>query len=412
MSSPLGPNKTQRQHVSPARFIAASINEKAFVASAPIELYSTNYFLTCALGGALACGPTHSLVTPLDLVKCRGQVQPGVYKGTFDGWSKIYKAEGFRGIFTGVGPTAIGYSMQGTAKYGFYEYFKYQYGQIVGEEAAHKYRTALYLAASASAEFLADIALCPMEALKVRMQTSVPPFATNTREGFAKLKAAEGLGGFYRGLVPLWGRQIPYTMMKFASFERVVELIYSHLLTKPKSSYNKFQQLEVSFAGGYIAGVFCAAVSHPADVLVSKLNNQAKSGNSPGVGALIKELGMAGLWRGLGQRIVMIGTLTALQWLIYDSFKGKQIFFFLKNIWDCVTCMCSYLLISLFSLRRLAHHRSLNIIAKLLNNCMMPLSYRDFPTLMYIFSIRILCICLVSRFDTITIKQQPPKINV
>jgi hypothetical protein len=282
----------------------------------------------------------------------------------------------------------------------------------VGEEAAHKYRTALYLAASASAEFLADIALCPMEALKVRMQTSVPPFATNTREGFAKLKAAEGLGGFYRGLVPLWGRQIPYTMMKFASFERVVELIYSHLLTKPKSSYNKFQQLEVSFAGGYIAGVFCAAVSHPADVLVSKLNNQAKSGNSPGVGALIKELGMAGLWRGLGQRIVMIGTLTALQWLIYDSFKGKQIFFFLKNIWDCVTCMCSYLLISLFSLRRLAHHRSLNIIAKLLNNCMMPLSYRDFPTLMYIFSIRILCICLVSRFDTITIKQQPPKINV
>ena len=96
---------------------------------------------------------------------------------------------------------------------------------------------------------------------------------------------------------------------------------------------------------------------------------------------------MAGLWRGLGQRIVMIGTLTALQWLIYDSFKGKQIFFFFKNILDCVTCMCSYLLISLFSLRRLAHHRSLNIIAMLSNNCMMPLSYRDFPILMYIFQI-------------------------
>ncbi|KAI8575751.1 hypothetical protein K450DRAFT_260312 [Umbelopsis ramanniana AG] len=346
ISSPLSPNKKQSQRVSPARFIAASINEKAFVASAPIELYTTNYFLTCALGGALACGPTHALVTPLDLVKCRGQVQPGVYKGTFDGWSKIYKAEGFRGIFTGVGPTAIGYSMQGTGKYGFYEFFKYQYGQIAGEEAAHKYRTALYLAASASAEFLADIALCPMEALKVRMQTSIPPFAATTREGFAKLKAAEGLGGFYRGLVPLWGRQIPYTMMKFASFERVVELIYSNFLSKPKSSYNKFQQLEVSFAGGYIAGVFCAAVSHPADVLVSKLNNQAKSGNSPGVGALIQELGWKGLWRGLSQRIVMIGTLTALQWLIYDSFKGKfakQTILLFKNISDCVTCMCSYL---------------------------------------------------------------------
>jgi solute carrier family 25 phosphate transporter 3 len=323
MPSPLSSNKERRPTISPARYIAASINEKSFVAAAPIELYSTNYFLTCALGGALACGPTHSLVTPLDLVKCRSQVKPGVYKSTFNAWATIYKGEGLRGVFTGIGPTAIGYSLQGTAKYGFYEYFKYQYGQLVGDEAAHKYRTALYLAASASAEFLADIALCPWEALKVRMQTSIPPFATNTAEGFNKLRAAEGLGGFYKGLVPLWGRQIPYTMMKFASFERVVELIYANFLSKPKESYNKFQQLQVSFAGGYIAGILCASVSHPADVLVSKLNNKAKSGNSPGVGALIKELGWNGLWRGLSQRIVMIGTLTALQWLFYDSFKGK-----------------------------------------------------------------------------------------
>ena len=28
-----------------------------------------------------------------------------------------------------------------------------------------------------------------------------------------------------------------------------------------------------------------------------------------------------GLWKGLGPRILMIGTLTALQWFIYDSVK-------------------------------------------------------------------------------------------
>lgn len=33
------------------------------------------------------------------------------------------------------------------------------------------------------------------------------------------------------------------------------------------------------------------------------------------------EIGMAGLWRGLGTRIIMIGTLTGLQWWIYDTFK-------------------------------------------------------------------------------------------
>ena len=30
---------------------------------------------------------------------------------------------------------------------------------------------------------------------------------------------------------------------------------------------------------------------------------------------------LSGLWKGLGPRILMIGTLTALQWFIYDSVK-------------------------------------------------------------------------------------------
>ena len=63
------------------------------------------------------------------------------------------------------------------------------------------------------------------------------------------------------------------TMMKFASFETIVELIYKHAIPTPKDQCSKPLQLGVSFAGGYIAGVFCAIVSHPADNLVSFLNN-------------------------------------------------------------------------------------------------------------------------------------------
>ena len=58
--------------------------------------------------------------------------------------------------------------MQGACKFGFYELFKNVYGNAIGEEAAYQNQVALYLAASASAEFFADIALCPMEAVKVR----------------------------------------------------------------------------------------------------------------------------------------------------------------------------------------------------------------------------------------------------
>lgn len=63
------------------------------------------------------------------------------------------------------------------------------------------------------------------------------------------------------------------TMMKFATFEYIVEQIYKQAIPRPKDECSSSLQLGVSFAGGYIAGVFCAIVSHPADNLVSFLNN-------------------------------------------------------------------------------------------------------------------------------------------
>jgi len=82
---------------------------------------------------------------------------------------------------------------------------------------------------------------------------------------------------FYKGIVPLWSRQIPYTMMKFACFERTVEALYKFVVPKPRSECSKSEQLVVTFVAGYIAGVFCAVVSHPADSVVSLLNKDKGS---------------------------------------------------------------------------------------------------------------------------------------
>jgi len=286
-----------------------------------IELYSGKFYAVSALGGALACGLTHTLVTPLDLVKCRRQVNKNIYSGNMDGWKKIVASDGAKGLYTGYGPTALGYSLQGSCKYGFYEYFKKTYSDIAGPENAIRYKDAIYLAGSASAELIADVALVPMETVKVRMQTTLPPFATGIADGYGKIVAAQGTGALFKSLPSLWSRQIPYTMMKFWSFEFFVAQIYS-ALGKPKTSYNKVQQLGVSFAAGYAAGVFCAAVSHPADTMVSKLNGPG--GAEKSVSSIYREIGFGGLWSGLGTRIIMIGTLTALQWLIYDSFKVQM----------------------------------------------------------------------------------------
>ena len=154
----------------------------------------------------------------------------------------------------------------------------------------------------------------------MRMQTSPPEakFPTNFGEAMAKINREEGIKGFYKGLGPLWGRQVPYTVVKFVAFERVVAAFYQHIFTQPKETYSKPTQLGITFASGYIAGVFCAIVSHPADTIVSKLNQNDKAT----IGGIVKEMGMFALaTKGLMARIIMIGTLTGLQWWIYDSFK-------------------------------------------------------------------------------------------
>jgi len=79
--------------------------------------------------------------------------------------------EGVRALAKGWAPTALGYSAQGLGKFGFYELFKIVYADMIGPELSYQWRTSLYLAASASAEFFADILLAPMEATKVRIQT-------------------------------------------------------------------------------------------------------------------------------------------------------------------------------------------------------------------------------------------------
>jgi solute carrier family 25 phosphate transporter 3 len=297
-----------------------------------VELYSPKYFALCGFGGILSCGLTHCAVTPIDLVKCNAQANPKTFnKGMFGNMGIWRRKYGIRHQARGWSPTLVGYSLQGLGKFGLYEVFKHQFTGIIGERNAKKYRTLLYSAASASAEFFADIMLCPFETIKLKVQT-VPNYGRGLLDGGPKLFAQEGIGGAFQILPTLWARQIPYTIIKFVAFERIIEYIYGYTDAKwnrPKSSFNKFEQLGWTFVAGYTAGVICGAVSHPADTMATLLSKNPDATTSFGKRIAViysgtvenPGIGFKGLWKGFGPRVVMIGTLTALQWFIYDSVK-------------------------------------------------------------------------------------------
>ncbi|KAF9475219.1 mitochondrial carrier protein [Pholiota conissans] len=287
--------------------------------------HDASYYAKCMLGGVLACGITHAGMTPLDVAKCNMQVDPVKYKGLGPTLKTLVAEEGSKGIWKGFGPTFVGYSLQGMFKYGLYEFFKDAYMNLAGEEISATYKPLIWLAGSASAEVFADVALCPFEMTKVKIQTSpTGTFPIAFGQALKQMSATKVETRFpFGSLVPLWSRQIPYTMAKFSFFEKIVELFYANVFTEPKETYGKGTQLGVTFASGYLAGVVCAVVSHPADSIVSQLGKASNKGKS--VGTIVSEVGLLNVaTKGLGTRVIMIGTLTGFQWWIYDSFKSAM----------------------------------------------------------------------------------------
>ncbi|KAL2891546.1 Mitochondrial phosphate carrier protein [Ceratocystis lukuohia] len=274
-----------------------------------------------ALAGAVCCSITHGALTPVDVVKTRIQLDPATYnKGLVGGFRQIIQKDGAGALLTGVGPTFAGYFMQGAFKFGGYELFKQKWIDFLGYETAVQNRGAIYIASSASAEFFADIALCPLEATRIRL-VSEPTYASGLISGFTKIVKNEGVGALYAGFGPILLKQVPYTVAKFVVYEKVAEAAFRKF---PKEDLSNGAQTLVNLGSGLVAGFAAAIISQPADTMLSKIN---KTKGAPGEGTTTrlikigKELGIKGSFTGIGARLFMVGTLTAFQFAIYGDVK-------------------------------------------------------------------------------------------
>ncbi|KAG9007737.1 Cu/Pi carrier [Tulasnella sp. 427] len=112
-------------------------------------------------------------------------------------------------------------------------------------------------------------------------------------------------------------------MAKFAVYEVVFEEAVN-ATGKPKSELTPGTLSALNLGSGLMAGFAAAIISQPADTLLSKINKTKALPGETVTGRLIKmagQLGMKGLFTGMGARLVMVGTLTAGQFAIYSDIK-------------------------------------------------------------------------------------------
>ncbi len=99
-------------------------------------------------------------------------------------------------------------------------------------------------------------------------------------------------------------------MAKFVVYEKVAEFAWSKI---DKSTSSDGVQTAVNLGSGLIAGFAAAAISQPADTMLSKIN---KTQGLPGEGTtsrlikIAKELGIRKSFTGIGARLFMVGTIT------------------------------------------------------------------------------------------------------
>lgn len=238
----------------------------------------------------------------------------------------IVGKEGASVLLTGFGPTALGYLVQGGSKFAGYEFFKKKFIEVAGgPEKATPHRTAIYLAASSTAEFFADILLCPLEATRIRL-VSQRGWANGLGSGFMRLAREEGFKGFYSGFVPLLFKQVPFAIGQFSVHEAANEIIFRAMGPERKAKLTQLESTGVELTSGVAAGVAAAVFSHPADTLLSAINKGAGDPRQRATSRMLqlaREFGPKRLLlTGLGPRVLMTCGLVSGQFVIYAQCKA------------------------------------------------------------------------------------------
>ena len=183
-------------------------------ADADVEPTKMTRFLSGAVAGSVACVACY----PLDLVRTRLTTElPGRehYKGIADALQKIIQAEGFRGLYSGIGPTlfvavpnfAISYTVYGSLKeYVLDDELFYNLRKIDAKSGEETLGLQLTLLCGAASGTLATLVTYPFDTIRRRMQIQNLHVAPENRmtafQQMSKLLRHEGVHGIYRGLTP------------------------------------------------------------------------------------------------------------------------------------------------------------------------------------------------------------------
>jgi len=167
---------------------------------------------------------TMAITNPIWVVKTRMCLQyPDSktnihYKTMFDCIRKIYKLEGIKAFYKGLIPGIFG-TIHGTIQFVSYEQMKDFY---VKTFHTTQFSTSIILTFSALSKLIAASTTYPYQVVRTRLQDQHQQY-NGVIDVIRKTYEREGIGGFYKGMVPALCRVVPACCITFVVYEFVLK---------------------------------------------------------------------------------------------------------------------------------------------------------------------------------------------
>ncbi|KAI3624653.1 hypothetical protein CBS14141_003081 [Malassezia furfur] len=276
-----------------------------------------------AIAGASA-GLVSSVVTcPLDVIKTRLQVmaEPGTKAGFYRVGhiiSRIWHDDGLRGYYRGLVPTMVGYLPTWAIYFVVYDKGKTFFSSQIGTGGKHDFL--IHICSAMTAGVVSTTCTSPFWVVKTRTMPSHQRY-NNILDAFRKIYLREGLGGFYKGLLPsLLG--VFHVVVQFPLYE-----YFKSLAATRQHSDHLSPTMILLCSGG--SKMLASMATYPHEVLRTRLQMVPQSGHAhytglfQAISVIFQREGIRGFYKGMGVNLIRTVPNSGLTLLTYEVIMGR-----------------------------------------------------------------------------------------
>ncbi len=279
------------------------------------------------------------------------ETQKRTFNSTLDGLRKIARNEGALSLWRGLSPTLVMAIPANVIYFTGYDWLRFNHASPINRVTNDAYAP---LVAGSIARVAAAIAVSPVEMFRTRMQATHGNTAgifKSTLLGLHKMTQTQGYSSLWRGLTLTMWRDVPFSGFYWWGYEatrnaltdvreraegKVLDANRSMTRRRSQSQDNHANTFVDSFIAGAASGAVAAFVTTPFDVGKTRRQVFKHSGEEAleagkkapeelsmprFLAHIVKEEGMAGLFRGWAARCMKVAPACAIMISSYEVGK-------------------------------------------------------------------------------------------